>query len=93
MTYVPTPLRLLVPLSVTPPVLLIVPLLQLNGPFTEKLPAPLNVAPSRLIAPLLPTVLAAFSVRVFALATNVCVPLVPPSVRLPTVALALSVTV
>jgi hypothetical protein len=74
-------------------VLLIVPLLQLNGPFTEKLPAPLRVPPAKLKTPLLPTALAPLSVRVFALATNDCVPLVPPSVRLPTVALALSVTV
>jgi len=60
----PTPLKLPVPLSVTPPVLLIVPLTQLNGPFTTTGALPPNVPLLKIIRLVTAMVAGVFTVRV-----------------------------
>ena len=81
MVVLPAPLRLLVPLRVTPPELLRMPLLQVNGPLTATGPVPPKVPPP-------------FKVRLAtAMFPGVFTFKVPARVRLAAVALAVSVTV
>lgn len=97
------------PVSVTPPwmastppgpmlvapVPLRVPLAQLRVPFTAKLPAPVSVLlPTVSVSwPFELTTLAPLRVRMERPRESVCVPVAPPSVRLPTVGLTASGTV
>src|SRR6185503_18085754 len=70
---------------------LIVPPFQISFPFTVRLPAPVSVE-ARTSVPLLPMRLVLVSVKMTELFDKACAPLVPPSVRLPHVALTLRVT-
>jgi hypothetical protein len=89
------PPRVMGPLTVKEPPPETVPLFQLNAPLTVTFPAPVTVPESKVRTPLAPTVLSLPPVRVsvFPLLSSVCVPLAPPSTRLFTVLLTLSVTV
>jgi hypothetical protein len=79
--------------TVVLPVPLCAPPLQLNVPLTPRPPTPVSVPPLMTKAPCAFTLLAAASVTVLVAIENVCVPVVPPTDRLLTVALTSNVTV